>query len=91
MQVYDDRLLERLDEEGWSTARSLSTAVGVPAGVARDRLRLLADAGLVAFATNDYDLVHLTTSGALYLEGERNQALHSHPLSIRRATRGIEG
>lgn len=52
--------------------RSLSTAVGVPAGVARDRLRLLADAGLVAFATNDYDLVHLTTSGALYLEGERD-------------------
>lgn len=86
MVTPDERLLERLEEEGWSTPRSLARAVGEPTGVTRDRLRLLADAGLVAFATGDYDLVHLTTSGALYLEGERDQAKHPHPLDIGRAT-----
>jgi hypothetical protein len=91
MQVYDDRLLERLEEEGWSTTRSLATAVGMPVGLTRDRLLLLADAGLVAFATNDYDLVHLTTSGALYLEGERDQAEHPHPIDVGRATGALRG
>jgi hypothetical protein len=91
MVTSDERLLERLEEEGWSTPRSLARAVDQPTGITRDRLRLLADAGLVAFATNDYDLVHLTTSGALYLEGERDQAEHPHPFDVRRATRALGG
>ncbi|MFB6205663.1 MAG: hypothetical protein ABEJ05_03925 [Haloglomus sp.] len=57
----------------------------------RDRLRLLADTGLVAFATADCELVHLTTSGARYLEGERDQALHPHLLDTGRAMFGIWG
>jgi hypothetical protein len=87
MLACDERLMERLNEEGWSTAPPLATAVGLPTGMVRDRLRMLADAGLVAFATPDLDLVHLTTSGALYLEGERDQVVHPHPLEIGRATR----
>lgn len=91
MLATDERLLERLDEEGWATARSLATALDLPRGVTRDRLRMLADAGLVAFATSDRDLVHLTTSGALYLEGERDQALYPHPFDRGRATFGVLG
>lgn len=67
------------------------TALDFPRGVTRDRLRTLADAGIVAFATADRDLVHLTTSGGLYVEGERDRALYPHPFDRGRATFGVLG
>ena len=91
MLACDERLLERLESEGWSTVRSLARAVGLPRGTTRDRVRMLADAGLVAFATTDRDLVHLTGSGTRYLAGERDQALHPHPFDQGRATFGVLG
>jgi len=91
MLACDERILERLNAEGWSTARELATACEIPTGVTRDRLRMLADAGLVAFATDDLDLVHLTTSGAQYLSGARDQQVHPHPFDRGRATFGVLG
>jgi hypothetical protein len=93
MLASDERLLERLEEEGWSTVRSLGRALDLPMGVTRDRVRRLADAELVAFMTEDCELVHLTADGARYLAGDRDQALHPHPhpLDVGRATFGVLG
>jgi hypothetical protein len=93
MLACDERLMERLEEEGWATARSLGRALDLPMGVTRDRLRRLADAELVAFMTEDCELVHLTADGARYLAGDRDQALHPHPhpLDVGRATFGVLG
>jgi hypothetical protein len=48
---------------------SLAIAPDFPRGVTPDRLRMLADAGLAAFATSNGDLVHLTTTGRCILRG----------------------
>jgi len=84
----DDRLLEVLKENGWMTPYSMAMESHIhltTTGVKR-RLRILADAELVAPSDDDYDLFHLTTDGRLYLDGERDQELHPHPFYYGLAT-----
>ncbi|MFC6973468.1 hypothetical protein ACFQL1_20430 [Halomicroarcula sp. GCM10025709] len=45
----------------------------------QERCRVLADADLVAFLTEDQDLVELTTKGEQYLDGEVDVELYPYP------------
>ncbi|MFC6976530.1 hypothetical protein ACFQL1_20515 [Halomicroarcula sp. GCM10025709] len=45
----------------------------------QERCRVLADADLVAFLTEDQDLVKLTTKGEQYLDGEVDVELYPYP------------
>ncbi|QSG06091.1 hypothetical protein [Halapricum desulfuricans] len=83
MQCVDDRILEALnDSEGdWITPGYLSTLDGIHATEAqvRERCKVLADADLVTFLTEDADLVALTTEGQQYLEGKVDVELYPPP------------
>ena len=51
----------------------------------QERCRVLADADLVAFLTEDEDIIELTKWGHLYLKGEidaEHRQLPRHPKSI---------
>jgi hypothetical protein len=45
----------------------------------QDRCRMLADADLVGFVTEDEEMVELTTWGRLYLEGKIDVENHRWP------------
>ncbi|NLV06116.1 hypothetical protein GOC83_08240 [Haloarcula rubripromontorii] len=80
-QSIDDRILEHLRDDSWSTASQMAKIDRIHATEAQiqDRCRVLADADLVAFLTEDQDLVELTTEGEQYLEGEVDVELYPHP------------
>lgn len=84
----DERILESLREEGWTSARTLARKpnIWLPHREVKRRLRMLADGELVVPSTPDFDLYHITTDGVLYLEGNRDQALHPHPFYYGLAT-----
>ncbi len=71
MQQLDDRILEYIEEEGWSTPKIMSQESEFrDASRARleERCRGLVYAGLLAPISGD--MVELTTWGRLYLDGE---------------------
>ena len=80
-QCIDDRILEHLRDESWSTARQMSIMDGIHATEAQvqERCRVLADADLVAFLTDRQDMVELTTMGEQYLDGEVDVELYPRP------------
>ena len=80
-QSIDDRILEHLRDESWSSAGIMSKKSGIHATEAqvRERCRVLADVDLVAFLTDDMDLVELTTTGKQYLDGEVDVELYPRP------------
>lgn len=80
-QCIDDRILEHLRDESWSTPRYMARLQGVHATEAqvRERCRVLADTDLVAFLTDHEDLVELTTWGERYLDGEVDVDLYPRP------------
>lgn len=80
-QALDDRILEHLSEESWSTPGFIASLPQVYATEAkvRERCRILADVDLVAFLTEDMDLVELTTWGRKYLDGEIDVELYPPP------------
>ncbi|WP_135365883.1 hypothetical protein [Halosimplex halophilum] len=83
----DERILEYLRDESWSTPRYMAKIPGIHATRAqvRERCYVLADAELVAFLTEDAELVEITTAGKQYLDGEIDMELHPtprHPQSI---------
>lgn len=88
MQQCDERILEVLEGEGWVHPRFISRFAGIHLSyrLVQRRLRMLADGGLVAPHDDDYDLYHITGDGRRYLNGERDQALHPHPLYYGLAT-----
>jgi len=88
MTAPDERLLEELEGEGWTHPRRLAASPSVYLSYrgVQLRLRFLADAELVAPSDDDFDLYHITGDGERYLEGDRDQALHPHPLYYGRAT-----
>lgn len=88
MTRADERLCEELRGRGWTHPRVLaaSPSVYLPYREVCKRLRMLADAELVAPSDDDYDLYHITTDGKLYLDGERDQELHPHPFCYGLAT-----
>ncbi|SEW10428.1 hypothetical protein [Halobacterium jilantaiense] len=73
MRQLDERLLEHLGEQDWSTPRMLSQhprfeEMQVSRGRLRERLQMLADAGLVW--RQHEDVYEITTWGQQYLSGE---------------------
>jgi hypothetical protein len=80
-QTLDDRIIEHLDDESWSTPGYMEMVPGIDATKAqvRDRCRVLADAGLVAIQREEGWYVELTTLGELYLEGEADIDLYPKP------------
>jgi hypothetical protein len=80
-QSIDDRILEHLRDESWSTPRFMTNVQGIHATETqvRERCRVLADADLVAFLTSDQDMVELTGRGKQYLEGKVDVELYPRP------------
>ena len=68
----DDRILEHLRDESYSTARRMAKLPGIHATEAQvqERCEVLADVDLVGFLTRDKDFVELTIWGQRYLEGK---------------------
>ncbi|WP_232703170.1 hypothetical protein [Halobacterium wangiae] len=86
MRQLDERILEHLDESGWSTPSLMANHPGfekmeVSKGQIRERCQMLADAGLVAL--QHQDLFEITTWGQLYLRGEVDAANQRRPRSGR--------
>jgi len=81
MWSLDDRILEALSEDEWTTPSYLSTLRGMHATEAQihERCKVLADADLVTFLTEDADVVGLTTEGQQYLEGKVDVELYPPP------------
>jgi len=80
-QTLDERILEHLDDEPWSTPELMELVNGIDATAAqiRDRCRVLADADLVAIHNTNAKNIELTTLGALYLKGEADIDLYPRP------------
>lgn len=80
-QTLDERILEHLDDEPWSTPDLMELVKGIDATAAqvRDRCRVLADAELVAIYETEGWNVELTTLGELYLKGEADIELYPRP------------
>jgi len=91
MKSVDDRILEALDGDSWSTPRYLSSLRGIHATEAqvRERCEVLAEVELVAFLTADDDFVGLTTTGRQYLEGKVDVELYPKPRHPSLAERGV--
>lgn len=72
MCVLDERILELLQRDGWSTASIISRELRMNASRARtyERLRMLRWAGLVAPIHPRSTMYELTTEGQLYLRGK---------------------
>lgn len=70
MCSLDDRILEHLNEESWSSPSVMASRPGFRASPSRigERCRVLADAELVAFVYDD--AVEITSWGQLYLSGK---------------------
>lgn len=85
MRQLDERILEHLREEGWSSpgimrSRQNFQCLGTSEGAIAERCRVLTSAELVApIHGNMYEL---TTWGRLYLEGELD-AEHLRPCPSR--------
>lgn len=84
----DDRILEYLMRSGWTSPYAVSheSHIHLTTTQVKRRLRMLADAELVAPFDDDFDLHHITTDGRLYLDGDRDQSLHAHPFCYGLAT-----
>ena len=80
-RCLDDRILEQLRDQSVSTAKQIAIRDGIDAteSQVQDRCKVLADADLVAFLTEDCDFVELTTEGEQYLEGEVDVELYPYP------------
>jgi hypothetical protein len=80
-KCIDDRILEHLRDDSWSTASQMAFRGGIHATETQvqERCRVLADADLVGFLTEDQDLVELTTKGEQYLDGEVDVELYPYP------------
>jgi hypothetical protein len=84
-QSVDDRILELLSDESWSTPSMMAIEPNIHAteNQIRERCKVMADAGLVAIEPNDGWMVQLTTEGQLYLDGELDVELYPRPRSPR--------
>lgn len=72
MCVLDERILEHLEREGWSTARIIERATTMSASQrrVRERLRMLTYAGLAAPIFEESKMYEVTREGQLYLAGD---------------------
>lgn len=79
--TLDERLLEYLRDKGETNVRLLEITFDVGTGILRDRLRMLAQVGLVAVDSVEggYDWYELTQWGLLYLDGEYDPGNYRKP------------
>lgn len=79
--ALEERLLEYLRNKGETNVRLLEFTFDVGTGILRDRLRMLAQVGLVAVDSVEggYDWYELTQWGLLYLEGEYDHGNYPRP------------
>lgn len=85
-ESLDDRILEHLDEEPWSSPRHISSLPGIHAteNQVRDRCCRLADVELVSWVDEqNLNLLEITTEGSLYLEGKVDLKLYPNPRDSR--------
>lgn len=78
MCPLDERIMEYLDLEGWSTARLIEQATSMNASESRvaERLQLLSEVELIAPLFEDAKMYELTGEGQRYLSGELDAAKH---------------
>lgn len=81
MCTLDERILEHLEEEGWSSPRLMSQAMRFDASRARIRERcgLLSQVGLVAPIYEGSRMYEITYEGREYLTGDLDVELRPHP------------
>jgi len=75
MQQLDERLLELIDEEGWTSSEVASSRPefdGISRGRIQERLDALTNAGFVGPIFEGSDMYELDTPGQLYLKGRLN-------------------
>lgn len=85
-QTLDERILEHLADEPWSTPELMELVDGIDATPAqvRDRCCRLADVELLSWRDEDkLDLIEITTEGQLYLAGELDVELYPEPRASR--------
>ncbi len=84
-QALDERILEHLSEESWSTPSTMTVEPSIHAteNQIRERCKVLADAELLAIEPDSGWMVQLTTEGQLYLDGELDVELYPRPRSPR--------
>lgn len=72
MCTLDERILECLSDDPWSTPRHMSRAVNLTAsrGRVEERCLMLSQVGLVAPIFEDSNMYEITHEGQEYLEGE---------------------
>ncbi|ELZ14048.1 hypothetical protein C478_07894 [Natrinema thermotolerans DSM 11552] len=72
MCTLDERILEHLSEDPWSTPRHMSRAVNLTAsrGRVEERCQLLSQVGLVAPIFESSNMYEITYDGQEYLDGE---------------------
>jgi hypothetical protein len=87
MKQIDERILETLDREGWSTPELMSQkrAFNVSPGQIWERCEMLRYVGFVD--TVHDDMYELTTDGQLYLEGRIDARYRPKP-TVDRVLRG---
>jgi len=89
----DERILELLDDEPWSTPSIMEVELPLDAteGQIRERCLVLADAELIAIDPGDNWRCELETRGKLYLDGKIDVQLYPSPRSPRMLYEGDSG
>lgn len=77
MEQTDDRILEHIYEEGWSTPTIMANSFDAPKGILSDRCKMLWQAGFISPIHEE--MYELTTWGMRYLEGEIDAAHYPYP------------
>ncbi|QFU83369.1 hypothetical protein GCU68_12885 [Natronorubrum aibiense] len=72
MCTLDERILEHLSEDPWSTPKYMSRAIKLTAsrGRVEERCLMLSQVGLIAPIFNDSNMYEITGEGEEYLDGE---------------------
>lgn len=88
MCTLDERILEHLEEDSWSTPRYMGQVIGFNAsrGRIRERCRMLTQAGLITPAFGDHYMYEITSEGQEYLDGELDD--ESRPTPSPRSLQG---
>ncbi|PLK19973.1 hypothetical protein CYV19_12245 [Natronobacterium gregoryi SP2] len=81
MCTLDERILEHLAEDTWSTPRHISRTIKFHATRRRikERCQLLVQVGLIAPVVEDSNMYEITHQGEEYLEGELDVENHPKP------------
>lgn len=84
MCTLDERIVEHLAEESWSTSRYMAQLFRFNASRSRieERCQILAYAGMIAPLYDDCNMYEITTEGQQYLGGELDAEELPYPSPI---------